>query len=389
MPEEFTCPECGNTFDTKRGLHVHQSQMHGEEDPQEAGEGGEGEKDKETELQNPFQDPLSFLNPWKWGVVLLAVILLINIYFSGLLGSCITGEFTRSGTLGSDEVGEKAVSFINSEMIQQGEAQLNSINETNGLYQLNLEIEDQSFESYATKDGELLFPQGVELTDTSQSEDEGTDEPNSDIVKSETPTANAFIMSYCPYGLQFLKAYIPVMELLGDEADLQVNFVDYAMHGKKELDENLRMYCVQKEEPEKFTDYLRCSVETEDENKEQCYEEAGVDEEAVKTCVQETDEEYNVTELYRDESTWSGGRYPLFPVESDLNDEYDVQGSPTFILNGKQVEAGRTPEDIKEAVCSAFETKPKECDQELSTGAAEAGLGPVDSESGTDTTAQC
>ncbi|MFP4045847.1 MAG: hypothetical protein ACLFS3_02195 [Candidatus Aenigmatarchaeota archaeon] len=385
MPEEFKCDECGKTFDTKRGLHVHQSQVHkGKSKDKE-------EKKTEEKTEIKFDEVKLVKNPWKLATGLLAVLLVATMFlaFQG-------GAATDSGeTLTKEKAAEKATDFINSEMLSQGTADVISTEENDELYEIKLDIQGQNYTSYMTKDGKLLFPQAVELSEASETDNQNQDQNDQDqgttgnIVKKETPEAHAFVMSYCPYGLQFLKAYVPVMELLGDEADLNVNFVDYAMHGEKELDENLRMYCVNKEEPEKYTDYLRCSVKTEDENKEQCYEETGVDAEAIKSCVQETDEEYNITELYNDESTWSGGRYPQFPVESDLNQEYDVSGSPAFILNGENVNAGRSPEAIKDAICSSFENKPEECETELSTESESAGLGEIGAGSGPETDASC
>ena len=217
---------------------------------------------------------------------------------------------------------------------------------------------------------------------------QGMSEPKaSEWTPVDGPTANAFIMSYCPYGLQFLKAYVPVIELLGGKANVLVNFVSYAMHGEKELTENSRMYCIQYEQNDKFTDYLRCFVETDDP--ESCMTSTGVDAEAVDSCMTRLDEEFKISELYNDQSTWSGGRYPLYPVELELNSKYGVGGSPSFVLDGRAVSVTRSPEAIKQAICSAFETPPAECNVALSTTAESPGLGPVGSGGGTNAEAQC
>ena len=189
------------------------------------------------------------------------------------------------------------------------------------------------------------------------------------------PVARGFIMSYCPYGLQFLKAYIPVIELLGNDADVIVNFVSYAMHDKKELDENNAMYCLQTEQNTKFTTYLRCFVESE--NSDSCIESTGVNSEALDTCVASLDAEYRITELYNDRSTWSGGRFPQYGVDKDLNTQYGVQGSPTFVLNGKQVSVPRVAESIKQAICAEFDTPPVACNTVLSTASEQPSFGPI------------
>ena len=75
------------------------------------------------------------------------------------------------------------------------------------------------------------------------------------VEKRETPEVDLFVMAYCPYGTQTEKAFLPVLELLGDKIDFNLRFVYYAMHGKKELDEQLRQYCIQKEQKSKKRTY--------------------------------------------------------------------------------------------------------------------------------------
>lgn len=195
--------------------------------------------------------------------------------------------------------------------------------------------------------------------------------------KSDKPVANGFIMSYCPYGLQFLKAYIPVMELLGSKADLKVNFVPYTMHGEKEMVENNNMYCIQKEQQPLFTKYLRCIVEKQ--NATECDAEAKVDTAKLTACLAKLETDYNVTGIFKA----GGGQYPSYPVDAVLATQYGVRGSPTFVLNGQTLSVNRAPEAIKQAVCAAFNTPPAECQQTLSTAAEAAGAGPVGSGGGT------
>ncbi len=189
------------------------------------------------------------------------------------------------------------------------------------------------------------------------------------------PTANAFIMSYCPYGLQFLKAYVPVIELLGDKANVMVNFVSYIMHGETEILENSRMYCIQYEQNDKFTDYLRCFVEAGDFTG--CIESVGIDTKKLDTCMENLDTEYSISELFADKETWSNGRYPQYPVEASLNAQYSVGGSPSFILEDQQVQVARSPESIKQAICNAFDMMPEECNTILSSVAELPSFGPI------------
>lgn len=306
---------------------------------------------------------------WRILTIVLAAIILAQ-----LLGVfSLTGMVSFSG----QQTGSKTIDYINKNLVQAGQASLVSVREISGLYEVITSYQGQQIPVYVTKDGSLLFvSQPINMAAKAATT---TTQPQQ-IPKKDKPEAHAFVMSYCPYGLQFLKAYIPVMELLGSKADLQVNFVPYAMHGKKELDENTRMYCIQKEQQDKFVKYLRCFVQSGDSTK--CITEAGVDKTKLESCINSTDKQFNITGLYNDQSTWSGGSYPQYPVEATLASKYDVGGSPTFVLNDVTINVNRAPEAIKQAICSAFKTPPTECGQTLSTNTESPGIGTIGSGSG-------
>ena len=201
--------------------------------------------------------------------------------------------------------------------------------------------------------------------------------PAATAKKTDKPVANAFIMAFCPYGLQFLKAYVPVMELLGNKADLQINFVPYSMHGYNELVGNNYIYCVQRDYKPKLTQYLRCAVTAGDYTG--CANTtAGIDGSKVAACAAAIDQQYNVTGLYNDKTTWLSGYYPLYNVDKALATSYNVQGSPTFVINGVQSDVyPRTAENVKEAICNSFTTQPAECKTVLSSDSEAAGAGAI------------
>ncbi|MGD8566341.1 MAG: MopE-related protein, partial [Candidatus Bathyarchaeota archaeon] len=191
------------------------------------------------------------------------------------------------------------------------------------------------------------------------------------VEKTDGPEVHAFIMSYCPYGLQFLKAYVPVMELLGEEVNLEVNFVPYVMHGEKEVEENTRMHCIQKEAREKFADYLRCFVENDDPEK--CIAYAQIDKHLITSCIWETDEKFELSKTFQE----SEDRFPKYGIDAELAQQYGVRGSPTFVINGEVISVERSAEAIKQTVCSALDTSPKSCETELNTSTERPGIGPI------------
>jgi len=317
------------------------------------------------------------------------------IIVSGLLASSFIGSspYESFEIKDQDQIAEDLVDFIKNNMVAEGtEVSVKDITDERGLYMMTIEVKSgamsQEVESYVTKDGEVFFPQAINIEEVKVAMEQGQQEAESqEVPKSDRPEAHAFVMSYCPYGLQFMKAYVPVMELLGEEADLELNFVSYIMHGEKEIEENNRMYCIQKEQGDKLTDYLRCFLGSDDYGA--CLATVGIDSDMLDTCIASADEEFGITELYNDKSTWSGGRYPPYPVDGDLNDEYGVGGSPTFVINGKTVSVQRSSEAIKEAICSAFNNPPADCDEELNSEAEEPGIGPIGSGSGSASGGSC
>lgn len=331
-------------------------------------------------------------------LMLLSIVLAVAlvIVLSGVTG-LPTGQFISTGdgatagesgtanALSGEEAADRALEYINSNLVEPGtEASFVSVEETNGIYRITTNYQDTDIDIYITKDGVMLFLSDPVDTSTTPTTTTITVPAG---AKVDRPVANGFIMSYCPYGLQFLKAYIPVIELLGDDADIHLNFVNYIMHGKKEIDENTRMYCMQKEQKELFTDYLRCVVV--DGDYERCYDEVGVDVAQLDACVDATNAQFSILDLYEDKSTWANGQYPRYPVDDALNAQYGVGGSPTFVLNGQVTSVNRVPEAIKQAICATFNNPPEACNTQLSTAGEAAGLGPLGSGSGDSGSAQC
>ena len=275
---------------------------------------------------------------------------------------------------------QKAIDYINKNMMGKDQtASLVSAEEESGLYKFKLKVGEQEFDSYVTKDGKILFPNaGVDLDSSPPTAQEP--EVQKEITKRDTPDVKVFVMSYCPYGLQAMKMFLPVYDLLQDKAEMELYFVNYIMHEKQEIDENLRIYCVQKEQKEKFYNYLNCFVK--DGDFEKCLGEAKIDKTKLNNCVAETDKEYKVTEQYNDKSTWLNGNFPKFDIHTDLNKKYGVRGSPTVVLNDIVVNISpRSPENFKKTICQAFVSEPEECSRVLSEKTPSPGFGRGTSES--------
>jgi len=307
--------------------------------------------------------------------ILIGVIVIVLI--AGGVFYYVNKQGGLFGILTAKQAGEKVINYINTNLLpSDSKASLTSATAENGVYKIRLKVGDNEFNSYVTKNGNILFVEGIDLSKkvNTDNANQTNQQTNSNVTPQAKPDVKLFVMSYCPYGLQTEKMFLPVYNLLKNKADMSINFVDYAMHGKKELDENLRQYCIQKEQKDKYYAYLSCF--TKADASAACLTEAKVDQAKMSTCVANTDKQYSITTGYNNKSTWVNGEYPKFAVETDLNDQYKVSGSPTIVINGKQVNVSpRSPEKFKQAVCDAFETKPAECSQTLSDAAASPGFG--------------
>lgn len=279
-----------------------------------------------------------------------------------------------------DEAKVKTEKFITDNLLASGKtATVKEIIEEGGLYKMKIDIgSGTDINSYLTLDGEKFFPQAMNIVEVEKeaqaSAQSNQQQPAASVsAKSDKPAVEVFVMSYCPYGTQIEKGIIPVAEALGDKIDFQVKFCDYAMHGKKELDENLTQYCIQKEESEKFLGYLDCFVINGEDGG--CLNKSGINNSKISACVAAADKEFKVTEKYNDKSTWSGGSYPTFDVDKSDANKYGITGSPGLVINGEKISSGRDSASLLKAVCSAFNNQPEECGTVLSSTAPSAGFG--------------
>ncbi len=192
--------------------------------------------------------------------------------------------------------------------------------------------------------------------------------------KSDKPTVELFVMSHCPFGTQAEKGIIPVVKLLKGKINFQVKFVNYSMHGKSEIDENTLQYCIQKEEPNKYIDYLTCFLEKGDTAG--CEKKVGLNMDKINQCIKNADKEFNITKNYEDKSSWLSGRFPKYEVNNKENLKYNVQGSPTLVINGIVVQPqSRSPQAYLKAICEAFKNPPAECKKVLSNKSYDPGFG--------------
>ena len=286
-------------------------------------------------------------------------------------------------TLKPEAARVKVENFVNTYLMQGGaKATVSDLTESYGLYKMKINIgANQSVDSYVSKDGNLFFPQALDIAKTvadatgagakDTNSDQATPTPT-DIPKTDKPVVELFVMSYCPYGTQMEKGILPAVAALGSKVDFKIKFNDYAMHGDKELKENMVQYCIQKEQTPKYSNYLTCFLKASDSAS--CLTSAGIDTTKNDACVAKTDKEFSITANAASNTDYKG-TYPSFNISKEDNAKYNVGGSPTLIINGTEVSSGRDSASLLKTICSAFNNAPSECKATVSATAPAAGFG--------------
>lgn len=295
------------------------------------------------------------------------------------------------GALSKDAAKNKAEDFINSTLLdEQFRGEITAIEDEGVFYKLNVNIvrlasgEITEVVSYITQDGVNFIPevgQVMNMEEVAKSakeekakQEQAQKEALSAIPKSAKPKVELFVMSHCPFGTQIEKGALPVIDLLGDKMDFQLKFVHYAMHGEKELNEQLKQFCIQKEEPQKLVAYLKAFLDAGDS--EAATAASGINRATINTCVAATDKEFKVTDSFQNKDSWAGANFPPFDPHRADNEKYGVQGSPTLVVNEKLIEgADRSPAGLLKTICSGFENAPAECVTKLSSASPSAGFG--------------
>lgn len=97
------------------------------------------------------------------GVAVLAIALTgILVFARPNLGSANTLSFLKFNSGNADAIAKKAVEYLNTSVLQQGQsASLISASEDSGVIKFKIDIQGKQYDSYVTKNGKLLFPEGI------------------------------------------------------------------------------------------------------------------------------------------------------------------------------------------------------------------------------------
>jgi len=312
----------------------------------------------------------------EWFVILFLVIVLgVSIFTNGFR------SFIPEKKVSEDDIKTKVQDHIVNELMQgQGTMDITEIKEDEeykDLYIIAASINEREYTLYATKDGKYFY---IDRYEIKSEEEEVASAQTYNFPKSDYPTAYLFTMSYCPYGNQAEDMVIPVAKLLDGKANIEPHYVIYSnyatnggaswneycsdesqkycsMHGIQELNQNVRELCTWKYDQDKYWDFVdaankQCTYQNVDTCWEEVAKSVGLDIDTIKNC--------EATE-----------KNALLEIEVNLNKQYSVTGSPAIFINEQEASISpRTPENFKNAVCSAFNNEPEECSETLESGSS-------------------
>lgn len=282
----------------------------------------------------------------------------------------------------AEEAKARVEKFINENLLPSDmKVDIKTVTQEDNLYKIVLEIEGKEYTSYMTVDGKKFFQSGVDIDQVTaeaqkaKAEQDGKqdEKPSANLPKKDKPEVELFVMSHCPYGTQIEKGILPVLDALGNKINFTLKFCDYAMHGQKELNEQLTQYCIQKEDKNKLISYLKCFLDKSDSTA--CLKSTKLNEAKISSCVKSVDQQYQITKKFNDKKTWTSGNFPPFDIYKADNAKYSIQGSPSLVINGAQAQAERDPASLLTAICSSFNNPPAECSKKLSSTPPSPGFG--------------
>jgi len=322
--------------------------------------------------------------------ILVCIAVIAIIITGGLIYANSNQSFTFPSLFGmsANQVGKNAVDYINKNQLSSTPATLVGTSIVSGLVKVKIKIGTSEFDSYATKDGKLLFPQAFDMSakKTSASTDQNAsansnqtpEQAAASVTKNGSPMLEAFVVARCPYGLQMQRAMADAVKSIPSLAQYtKVRYIGAvsgntitAMHGDAEAKENLRQICIREEQPAKYWNYTACQMKTGDTAG--CETSTGVDSAKLSSCI----------------STQSKG-IAYAQEDFTLATKYNVSGSPTLILNGTQISesafGGRSSDGVKSMACAGFTSAAGFCSTKLNTAEAAVSFSATYSSSGAPT----
>jgi hypothetical protein len=294
-----------------------------------------------------------------------------------------------SGVMRKDDVANKAIAYIKNNLATSPDIEFTLVGseEKSGVYEVSVDVLGQKDKVYASKDGKLLFLNSFDMNPPEEKT----------LTKTDKPKVELFVMAFRPFGNQAESLMKAVVDLLGNKADIQLQYVFYnkdqgytypdycydeagqycSMHGIQELNQGVRELCVQKYQPDKLWSFVssinaQATAQNVDSKWEAIASSNGINVDKIKQCQSE-----EATTLMAQEVSLTNQEYPVQNPASHKNAETaKIAGSPTILINGIIYDGKRGSEAYKEAICSTFNNAPSECQQTITESAGSTTTDP-------------
>jgi hypothetical protein len=295
-------------------------------------------------------------NPWMVSTFVLGALALILILTNFSLGGV-------TGNVGKDVASANLMKFLSENV--NGNITLLDVEKENGMYRVDVEYQGQTIPVYVTMNGKYTASSLQPLLDESS-----TSPTSTEIPKTDKPSVELFVMSFCPYGNRGENTMVPVYNLLKDKIDFNVYYIVgvsgntvSSLHGQPEVDENEREACVLTDYGLdawwKFVIYVNNNCGSDGSCWKDAALQSGVDVAKLTKCVQEKG-------------------LNLMTKSEQASNAAGASGSPTLVINGVQSDAVYqygNADAYKQAICSAFNTAPEECSTQLQSVADSGATG--------------
>jgi glutaredoxin/uncharacterized protein YuzB (UPF0349 family) len=267
--------------------------------------------------------------------------------------------------------GDRVLAYVNGNLVDKGTAAtLVSAADQHGIYSVNVSYQGEQIPLYTTMDCTLLFMESLDM-----SAPQPTPTPTPEPVKTDRPSVDLYVMSFCPYGTQAEATMKPVVDLLGKKADIRLHYITTvtnttvesvrSLHGAVEAQEDLRQICIQKYSPVNIWAYLARF------NKD-CYS-LPRDTAGLLNCSRNITASLGIDDGKINVCATGTEGIGLLKADEEAVTENGATGSPTLLINSVEYSGSRTPEAYKLAICGSFTTPPAECSTVLSSEQAAVG----------------
>lgn len=323
------------------------------------------------------------------GLAVVAIIVVGILVLSNGGAEQFLDKINNFGGMSKDDLAKKGVDYINTSILSGQTATLVESSEESGLVKIKISIGGSEFDTYVSKDGKLLFPEVIKMENETTGTTDNTDNTNGqtaktcdDLVKTDKPQLDAFVVSQCPYGLQMQRVLADVVKSAPSLAEnIKVRYLGSvsngkitSMHGDAEAQENLKQICIRDEQASKYWSYVSCYMKAG--KTDECLTSTGIDKNKLSECT--TDAKRGLAYAQED---------------FDLSSKHGITGSPGLVQNNENVSesdfGGRTSEALKTLICCGDNTQSSDCSQTLNTASAASSFSETYEGSGTNSSANC